>query len=125
MANSTVYPRTASAGQRAYDKRAILPGVRQCPIADALDLVGDRWSLLVVREITMGAHRFSDIMRQTGIARARLSHRLRALEAEGIVVRQQYSQHPPRDEYFLSEAGAALTPVFRALAEWGRQYASD
>ena len=103
----------------------ILDGVRPCPIADALDIIGDRWSLLVLREIAFGVHRFNDIMRHTGIARDRLSHRLRGLEAKGVVVREQYSEHPPRHEYYLTEAGAALAPVFSALREWGTQFVTS
>jgi len=103
----------------------MLDRVRPCPIADALETIGDRWSLLVLREIAFGVRRFNDIMRHTGIARDRLSHRLRALEAKGMIVREQYSEHPPRDEYYLTEPARALGPVFAALREWGSQYVTD
>jgi DNA-binding HxlR family transcriptional regulator len=98
-------------------------GTRQCPIADALELIGDRWSLLVVREIGFGVLRFSDIQRNTGAPREMLTARLRKLEDCGIITRQQYSQHPPRHEYTLNEAGQALLPVLRSLRRWGQKYA--
>jgi DNA-binding HxlR family transcriptional regulator len=100
----------------------LLEGTRACPIADALDLVGDRWSLLVLRELGFGVLRFNDIRRHTGIARDRLSNRLRQLEADGLIARRLYHEHPPRYEYMLTEAGQALTPVLRALREWGEAY---
>jgi DNA-binding HxlR family transcriptional regulator len=107
-----------------FDSRTSLPGRRVCSIADALALVGDRWSLLVVREIGFGVHRFSDIRRHTGAPREILTARLRKLEAEGVVARRRYSEHPPRDEYVLTEAGQALTPVLVALRQWGERHAT-
>jgi DNA-binding HxlR family transcriptional regulator len=95
---------------------------RVCPIADALDLVGERWSLLVLRELSFGVHRFNDIQINTGIPRETLSLRLRTLEDAGIIGRHQYSVHPPRDEYVLTPAGEDLAPVLRALRQWGERY---
>ena len=92
------------------------------PRADTCALVGDRWSLLVLRELGFGVLRFNDIRRHTGIARDRLSNRLRQLEQDGLIGRSLYSEHPPRYEYVLTEAGQALTPVLRAMREWGEQY---
>jgi DNA-binding HxlR family transcriptional regulator len=101
---------------------ATLPG-RPCPIAAALELVGERWSLLVVREIALGADRFTDILRGTGAPRDRIASRLKALEAAGVVVREPYHKAPRRDRYLLTEAGRALIPVLDALLAWGAQYA--
>lgn len=98
-------------------------GTRVCGIADALELVGDRWSLLIVRELAFGVHRFNDIRRNTGAPREMLTARLRKLEQVGIITRNEYSQHPPRYEYHLTEAGEALAPVLRDLREWGEQFA--
>jgi DNA-binding HxlR family transcriptional regulator len=100
-------------------------GVRPCPIADALDLVGDRWSLLVLREIGFGVRRFNDIQRHTGAPRDRIADRLRKLEEVGVIGRQPYHEHPPRHEYVLTESGEALAPVLAALGDWGRQYARE
>jgi DNA-binding HxlR family transcriptional regulator len=103
---------------------ADLPG-RPCPIAAGLELVGERWSLLVVREIAMGANRFSDIVRGTGAPRDRIAARLKTLASAGIVTRVPYQSAPPRDEYRLTDAGRALIPVLDALMEWGENHAVD
>jgi DNA-binding HxlR family transcriptional regulator len=98
-------------------------GGEGCPIAAALDIVGDRWSLLVLRDLSRGVHRFSDIQAKTGAPRDRLTSRLRALEEAGVIARQRYSEHPPRDEYVLTDAGRAIAPVLDALETWGENYA--
>jgi DNA-binding HxlR family transcriptional regulator len=100
-------------------------GTRVCPIADALELVGDRWSLLVVREAGLGVRRFNDIQRNTGAPRQMLTARLRKLEQAGILTRVKYSEHPPRYEYELTAAGQALIPVLRGLRAWGEQFATQ
>lgn len=101
---------------------AALPG-RPCPIAAALELVGERWALLVVREIALGGTRFGDIVAGTGAPRDRIAARLKALTSAGIVTQTQYQDGPVRHEYRLSESGAALMPVLDALLEWGRNHA--
>lgn len=98
-------------------------GARICPIADALELVGDRYALLILRELQFGMRRFSDIRHNTGAPRETLSARLRMLEAAGLIARQRYSEHPPRDEYVPTDAGSAITPVLQSLRRWGEQYA--
>ncbi len=95
---------------------------RVCSIADALEVVGERWSLLVLREISFGVHRFTDIQVNTGAPRETLALRLRKLEEAGVIERRQYSDHPPRDEYLLTHAGRELTPVLTALREWGERH---
>jgi DNA-binding HxlR family transcriptional regulator len=97
---------------------------RVCSIADALDLVGERYSLLILREIGFGVHRFNDIRHNTGAPRETLAIRLRKLEEVGVISRRRYSEHPPRDEYLLTEAGEALLPVLRQLREWGERFAA-
>ena len=103
---------------------ATLPG-RPCPIAAALGIVGERWALLVVREIAVGANRFSDIVRGTGAPRDRIAARLKTLEEAGVVKRRPYQTNPPRDEYRLTESGQALIPVLDALLAWGKEHAVD
>ena len=98
---------------------------RECPIADALDIVGDRWSLLILRELGFGVHRFNDIQANTGAPRETLTTRLRELEVGGVIARRRYSERPPRDEYVLTEAGEAIKPALRALRKWGEQYAGQ
>jgi DNA-binding HxlR family transcriptional regulator len=95
-----------------------------CGIADALQVIGDRWALLALRELGFGVTRFNDIQVNTGAPRASLTARLRALEEAGLVERRQYSAHPPRDEYLLTRAGRDLGPALRELRTWGERYAS-
>jgi DNA-binding HxlR family transcriptional regulator len=104
--------------------REELPG-RPCSVAAALNLVGEKWSLLAVREITFGNKRFDVIARNTGAPRDRLAARLRALEAAGVVARRQYSERPPRYEYELTEAGGELRLVLAALRLWGDKWAVE
>ncbi|MCW2842113.1 MAG: putative transcriptional regulator [Nocardioides sp.] len=101
---------------------AELPG-RPCPIAASLELVGERWALLVVREIHLGNTRFTDIVRGTGAPRDRIAARLKALEEAGVIERRPYSEAPLRHEYHLTPAGLALVPVLDRLLAWGKEYA--
>lgn len=98
---------------------------RPCSIANALEIIGDRWSLLVVRELFYGQHRFTELTRNTGAPRDILATRLRKLEEHGVLERRMYSEHPPRYEYRLTRAGRALSPVLLTLKRWGDQYACD
>ncbi len=91
---------------------------RPCAIADALEVIGERWSLLVVREQFWGNHRFSDIQRATGAPRDVLTARLRRLVEAGILEKRTYSERPPRAEYHLTPKGRALSPVLMAIQEW-------
>ena len=95
-----------------------------CGIADALELIGDRWSLLVLRELALGVTRFNDIRQHTGAPRETLTARLRKLEDAAVITRRRYCAHPPRDEYLLTDAGQALIPVLRSLKSWGERYAT-
>lgn len=97
---------------------------RVCSIADALDVVGERWSLLVLRELGFGVHRFNDIQINTGAPRETLALRLRKLEEAGIIERRRYSDRPPRDEYLLTAIGKDLDPVLLALRQWGERHAT-
>src|SRR6202043_4038861 len=98
------------------------PTKRVCSVADALSTVGDRYSLLIVREIGYGYVRFKDLVAYTGAPRDVLTSRLRRLEEVGVLERRMYSEHPPRYEYHLTQAGADLRPIVLALKEWGDQH---
>ena len=98
------------------------PSPRACSITDALALVGDRYALLIAREIRYGNTRFNDIAAGTGAPRDVLSRRLRELEQAGVIERRPYSERPPRHEYLLTEAGLELHPVLLAIKEWGDRY---
>ena len=94
-----------------------------CPVAKSLELVGDRWTLLLVRDLLRGARRFQDLQRSlTGIPPNILSDRLKLLEEHGLVTRQFYSEHPPRAEYALTDKGRELGVVVGALAAWGSRH---
>jgi DNA-binding HxlR family transcriptional regulator len=101
---------------------AELPG-RPCPIAASLEVVGERWALLVVREIVMGSRRFTDIVRGTGAPRDRIAARLKVLEEAGVIERRAYQDNPERFEYSLTDSGVALLPVLDALLAWGLDHA--
>lgn len=95
----------------------------RCPVAATLDVVGDRWTLLVVRDLLRGRTRFSQLRKSVeGVTTSMLSDRLKALEGEGLVERSFYSDHPPRAEYLLTAKGHALGVVVGALSAWGERY---
>jgi DNA-binding HxlR family transcriptional regulator len=95
---------------------------RPCSIARTLDLVGEKWALLAVREVFLGDRRFDEMVRRTGAPRDTLAARLRTLVAAGILERRRYSEHPARFEYYLTDAGRDLYPVIVTLMHWGDQY---
>ncbi len=94
-----------------------------CPVARTLDVVGEWWTLLIVRDALNGARRF-DQFKSTGIADNILSTRLKRLCDEGILEKRLYEEHPPRYEYLLTEKGRALQPVVAAMFSWGKQWTS-
>jgi DNA-binding HxlR family transcriptional regulator len=95
-----------------------------CSVARTLDIVGEWWTLLIVRDIMMGQHRFEGIQADLGIARNILSDRLNTLVAHEIVDRVKYMDHPERFEYRLTAKGRDLFPVIAALMAWGDRWAS-
>jgi DNA-binding HxlR family transcriptional regulator len=101
---------------------AELPG-RPCPIAAAIEVVGERWSLLVVRELILGARTFNDIVVGTGAPRDRIAARLKSLTDAGIVERVAYQTSPQRFEYHLTPSGEELAPILKALLVWGLKHA--
>lgn len=97
-----------------------------CPVASALDLFGDKWTLVVVRDLFIGRTRFGDMLAGgEGIATNILADRLARLERHGLVSRHAYQAHPPRHEYRLTERGADLLPVLQAIATWGVEHIPD
>lgn len=92
-------------------------------MAAALELIGDRWSMLAIREVMFGNRRFSEIARNTGAPRDRLAARLKVLVAAGVLERRQYQDSPPRSDYHLTEAGRQLAPVLQSLRQWGDRWA--
>jgi DNA-binding HxlR family transcriptional regulator len=100
------------------------PALRStCPVAGALDIVGDRWTLLVVRDLLRGKRRYGDLAASAEhIPTNILADRLRRLEQAGLVERRLYSERPPRYEYRLTRTGKDLAPVVRCVAEWGLRH---
>ncbi len=96
----------------------------RCPVARALDIIGERWTMLILRDLMLdGPRRFQELQRRLGgISPNTLSARLKTLEDAGVVERRFYDQHPPRAEYVLTDKGEALRPMLRALREWGEQH---
>jgi DNA-binding HxlR family transcriptional regulator len=93
-----------------------------CPVARAETVVGDRWTVLILRELFMRMHRFEEIQAQTGATPQMIATRLKKLEADGLVKRRAYSKRPLRHEYHLTEKGEAFYPVILALRAWGETW---
>ena len=110
---------------RMVELKNSAPGVRPCSLAAALGVVGEKWSLLALREMAYGVHSFARIVGYTGAPRDVLTDRLRKLEAAGVVERRLYNEHPPRYEYHLTQAGQELFPVMISLLTWGAKWAQD
>ena len=94
-----------------------------CPVAASLLLLGDRWTLVVVRDLLLGKHKFSEFLASAeAIPTNLLTERLRRLEEHGLVEKHAYQDRPPRYEYHLTESGTALRSVVEAFREWGLRY---
>jgi DNA-binding HxlR family transcriptional regulator len=92
----------------------------RCPVACTLDVLGDKWSLLVVRDVMRGKKRYAEFLESPeGIPTNILADRLKRLAARGVIRSRRYSAHPPRLEYLLTDKGEDLRPIVRAMAEWG------
>ena len=100
-------------------------GSQNCSVARALSVVGDRWTLLVLREAFFRTRRFEDFQARTGAPRPVLAERLRSLVEDGGLERRQYSERPDRFEYRLTERGVDLYPVLVSLLRWGDRWMAD
>jgi len=95
-----------------------------CSVAQCLEVVGEWWSMLILRDVFLGVTRFEDIQRRLGIARNILNLRLNHLVETGVLKKVPYSDHPPRYDYRLTDKGRDLWPVLTAMRQWGDQYAA-
>ncbi len=95
----------------------------QCPVAQALDVVGDPWTLLIVRDALWGFRRFGDFQERLDIPRNTLTNRLQQMVESGIFVKVAYQEHPERFEYRLTDKGKALGPILLTLTRWGSEHA--
>ena len=98
---------------------------RACSVARTLEIVGEKWALLAVREVFLGNRRFDEMVRRTGAPRDTMTARLKTLVAAGVLERQPVSEHPPRFEYRLTQAGLDLYPVIVSLMQWGDRYLTN
>ena len=96
-----------------------------CSIARALEIIGDRWTILILRDAFRGIRRFDELRRDLDIARPVLADRLRKLVEHGVLQKVQYQAHPPRYEYRLTPMGIELSPALVALMRWGANHLSD
>src|ERR1700736_5180257 len=97
-------------------------GNMKCPIARSLDRVGEWWSILILRDAFYGLRRFDEFQKSLGVAPNILTRRLNRLVESGLLERRPYSEHPPRDEYVLTERGRDFRPVLLALLAWGNRH---
>lgn len=93
-----------------------------CPVDRGLMCVGDRWSILVLRDIDRGLTRYEQLRTSLGIAPNILARRLSALTEAGLIEKRRYSERPPRDEYLLTEAGRDFLPILAAIGAWGSKH---
>ena len=96
--------------------------VNCCPIEVTLDVIGKKWTVLIIRELFNGRKRFSEIADSLPISSKLLTERLKELEAHGLILRTLYPEIPPRVEYTLTESGKTLSSVLDALRDWGTHH---
>ncbi len=95
----------------------------KCPVEVTLSLIGEKWKVLIIRELLNGTKRFGELKKDvSGISQKVLTTNLRSMENDGLIVRKVYPQIPPRVEYTLSNVGYSLAPVLNAMASWGTDY---
>jgi DNA-binding HxlR family transcriptional regulator len=95
-----------------------------CSVAQCLEVVGEWWSLLIIRDVFLGVTRFDEMQERLGISRNVLNQRLARLVSAGVLVKVPYSEHPPRFDYRLTDKGRDLWPVITAMRQWGDRYAA-
>jgi len=94
-----------------------------CPVATTVGLIGNKWKLLILRDVLTGPRRFGELLKSLeGISQKVLTDNLRAMEADELLKRKVYPEVPPRVEYSLSDLGESMRPIFRQLEEWGLDY---
>lgn len=97
-----------------------------CPVATTINLIGNKWKLLIIRDLLGGTKRFGELRRSLdGISQRVLTENLRALESDGLLERRVFAEVPPRVEYSLSKTGLSLQPVISSMADWGVKYKNN
>lgn len=94
-----------------------------CPVETTLQLIGDKWKVMIIRDLLEGTRRFGELKKSvTGITQKVLTSNLRAMEENGLLTRKVYAEVPPKVEYTLTETGYSLKPIFDAMVKWGTEY---
>lgn len=94
-----------------------------CPVATTVNLIGNKWKLLILRDLLAGTKRFGELRKSVaGISQKVLTDNLRSLEEDGIVIRKIYAEVPPRVEYSLSDLGNSMRPIIKDMEDWGKKY---
>lgn len=102
------------------ERKAVLPA---CPVETTLSVIGDKWKVLILRDLMSGKKRFSELKKSIGsISQKVLTAQLRSMEGDGLVIRKAYAEMPPRVEYSLTDLGKSLGPVLESLRQWGVWY---
>ncbi len=100
-----------------------LKDLPKCPVETTLKLIGEKWKILIIRDLLNGTKRFGELKKTcSGISQKVLTTNLRSMEDDGLVIRKVFSEVPPRVEYTLSDVGYSLAPVLNAMASWGTDY---
>lgn len=97
--------------------------IPDCPVEMTLQLIGDKWKVLIIRDLLTGTKRFNELMRSvTGITQKVLTSNLRSLETTGLIIRKVYPEIPPKVEYSMTELGHSLKPILDSMVIWGDDY---
>lgn len=100
--------------------------ILDCPVATTVSLIGNKWKLLIIRDLLGGTKRFGELRKSLdGISQRVLTENLRALENDGLLTRRVFAEVPPRVEYSLNKTGLSLLPVITAMADWGTKYKNN
>ncbi len=100
--------------------------ILDCPVATTINLIGNKWKLLIIRDLLGGTKRFGELRKSlTGISQRVLTENLRDLEKDGLLNRKVFAEVPPRVEYSLNQTGLSLQPIIISMAEWGTKYKND
>lgn len=100
--------------------------ILDCPVATTINLIGNKWKLLIIRDLLGGTKRFGELRKSlSGISQRVLTENLRALENDGLLERKVFAEVPPRVEYSLNKTGLSLQNIISAMAEWGTKYKSN
>ena len=97
----------------------------ECPVATTVQLIGNKWKLLIIRNLLASPQRFTELLKTIPISKKVLTDNLRALEEDGLIEREVFAEVPPRVEYSLSPLGSTLKPILDAMMEWGTEYKNN